>query len=191
MQQKMFLWGAALMAALIVIAGIRYFSIRPSFHGAVIDPPIPAAEIKLTNFNNEPFTLSALRGKVVILYFGYTNCPDECPLTMAHLKLAIEMLHEGSNNVQVVMISTDPARDSAAAMQTFLAKFDQGFIGLVGTNDELAKAWKDYGVTVEDGGETHSFFIYVIDQSGNFRETFLPDSPPADIAADIRFLLNR
>jgi protein SCO1/2 len=189
MQQKVLLWGVGLVAVLALIAGVLFFTSKPSFHGAVIDPPIQAAEIKSTDFNGKPFTLSALRGKVVILYFGYTNCPDECPLTMAHLKLAMDILGDQSKDVQVIMVSTDPARDTGQAMKTFLGKFDPGFIGLVGTADELSKAWKDYGVTVEDGGETHSYFIYIIDRNGNFRETFLPDSLPADIAADAKLLL--
>ncbi len=190
MQHKILWWGIVLIGVLAIISGFMFFSIRPSFHGAVINPPIPAAEIKLPDSNGAPFTLSNLRGKVVILYFGYTNCPDECPLTMAHLKLAMDMLGDKSKDVQVVMISTDPARDTAEAMKDFLGKFDPSFVGLVGTPDELTKVWKDYGVTVEDSGETHSFFIYMIDQGGNFRETFLPDSLPADIAADTRLLLS-
>jgi len=189
-QHKILWWGIVLIGVLAIISGFMFFSIRPSFHGAVINPPIPAAEIKLPDSNGAPFTLSNLRGKVVILYFGYTNCPDECPLTMAHLKLAMDMLGDKSKDVQVVMISTDPARDTAEAMKDFLGKFDPSFVGLVGTPDELTKVWKDYGVTVEDSGETHSFFIYMIDQGGNFRETFLPDSLPADIAADTRLLLS-
>ena len=190
MQHKILWWGVVLIGVLAIISGFMFFSIRPSFHGAVINPPIPAAEIKLPDSNGAPFTLSNLRGKVVILYFGYTNCPDECPLTMAHLKLAMDMLGDKSKDVQVVMISTDPARDTAEAMKDFLGKFDPSFVGLVGTPDELTKVWKDYGVTVEDSGETHSFFIYMIDQGGNFRETFLPDTLPADIAADTRLLLS-
>jgi protein SCO1 len=189
-QHKILWWGVVLIGVLAIISGFMFFSIRPSFHGAVINPPIPAAEIKLPDSNGAPFTLSNLRGKVVILYFGYTNCPDECPLTMAHIKLAMDMLGDKSRDVQVVMISTDPTRDTAEAMKDFLGKFDPSFVGLVGTPDELTKVWKDYGVTVEDGGETHSFFIYMIDQGGNFRETFLPDSLPADIAADTRLLLS-
>jgi len=189
MQHKILWWGVALIGVLAIISGYLFFSVKPSFHGAVINPPIPAAEIKLADFNGTPFTLSSLRGKVVILYFGYTNCPDECPLTMAHLKLAMDMLGDKSRDVQVVMISTDPVRDTAQAMKDFLGKFDPSFVGLVGTPDELMKVWKDYGVTVEDGGETHSYFIYMIDQGGNFRETFLPDSLPADMAADTRLLL--
>ncbi len=190
MQQKVLLWGVALIAVLGLIIGILFFTAKPSFHGAVIDPPIPAAEIKLMDSNGKLFTLSDLRGKVVILYFGYTNCPDECPLTMAHLKLAMDILGNKSKDVQVVMISTDPTRDTPDAMKTFLGKFNQGFVGLVGTSDELVKVWKDYGVTVENGGETHSNFIYMIDRAVNFRETFLPDSLPADIAADTNLLLS-
>jgi protein SCO1 len=189
MQQKIVLWGIAFIAILALIIGILVFTTKPSFHGAVIDPPIPAAEISLNDFNGSPFKLSELRGKVVILYFGYTNCPDECPLTMAHLKQAMDILGNKSNDVKVVMITTDPMRDTPEAMKTFLGKFSPAFIGLVGTSDEVAKVWKDYGVTVENGGATHSYFVYMIDRAGNFRETFMPDSLPADIAGDTQLLL--
>jgi protein SCO1/2 len=188
MHQKGLLWGIGLLAVLAIIIGTLFITNKPSLHGAVIDPPIPAAEIKLMDSQGRAFTLSRLRGKAVILYFGYTNCPDECPLTMAHLKLAMDILGDKSKDIQVVMISTDPSRDTAEAMNTFLGKFDDSFIGLVGTTDELTSVWKNYGVTVEDGGETHSNFIYMIDRAGNFRETFLPDSLPADIASDIHLL---
>jgi protein SCO1/2 len=191
MQQKGIVWvGIAIVAALGLVTGIWFFRLKPSLHGAVIDPPLPAAEIQMQDFNGKPFTMSGLRGKVAILYFGYTNCPDECPLTMAHLKQAMDLLGGQAKDVQIVMISTDPMRDTAQAMKDFLGKFDPSFIGLVGTQEQLTKVWKDYGVTVENGGETHSFFVYVIDRAGNFRETFLPDSLPSDEAADIRLLLS-
>ena len=179
------------ITAVAAVAGILYLAKRPTLRGAVIDPPLPAAEIQLTDFNGSTFQLSGLRGHVVIMYFGYTNCPDECPLTMAHLKLAVDMLGERARDVRVVMISTDPARDTPEAMKAFLGKFNPGFVGLVGTREQLAGVWKDYGVTVEDGGETHSNFVYVIDRAGNFRETFLPDSLPADETADIMVLLRQ
>jgi protein SCO1/2 len=110
---------------------------------------------------------------------------------MAHLKLAMDLLGNQSKDVEVIMVTTDPGRDTAQSMKAFLAKFDPNFVGLVGAPNELMKVWKDFGVTVEDGGETHSYFIYVIDQAGNFRETFLPDSLPMDIAADARMLLGK
>ncbi len=108
---------------------------------------------------------------------------------MAHLKLAVDQLGADASDVRVAMITTDPTRDNAQALKTFMGKFSPDFIGLLGTPEELAKVWKDYGVTVEDGGETHSYFIYVIDPAGNWRETFLPDSLPADIASDVRLVL--
>ena len=189
MHHKLLWRGIALISGLAIVSGILYFSRKPSFHGAIISPPIPAAEINLTDFNGTPFALSSLRGKVGVLYFGNTNCPDECSLTMAHLKLAMDILGDKSKYVKVVMVTTDPARDTGESMKNFLGKFNSNFIGLVGSKDELMKVWKDYGVTVEDSGETHSYFVYMIDQAGNFRETFLPDSLPVDIAADTRLLL--
>jgi protein SCO1/2 len=184
------LWvGGALIVVVAIAAALLYLTKKLTLHGAVINPPLAAASIELTATNGQPFSLIRLRGHLVVLYFGYTNCPDECPLTMAHLKLALELLGADASRVRVVMITTDPGRDTPAAMKEFLAKFNASFVGLVGTADQLAPVWKDYGVTVENGGETHSYFVYVIDTAGNIRETFLPDSLPADEAADLKLLL--
>jgi protein SCO1 len=87
------------------------------------------------------------------------------------------------------MVSTDPARDTPQALKDFMAHFDPSFLGLTGTPAALQKVWNDYGVTVENGGETHSTFLYVIDPAGNVRETFLPDAQPNDIARDVSLLL--
>ena len=183
------LWvGITAAVTVALVAAIWLLTQKPSLHGAVIDPPWPAAEIKLQDASGKDFTLSNQRGNVVVLYFGYTNCPDECPLTMAHLKLALDRMGSRASNVRVAMITTDPKRDTPGALQSFLGKFSPDFLGLLGTQDQLEQVWKDYGVTVEDSGETHSFFVYVIDPSGNIRETFLPDSDPADMAADLQAL---
>jgi len=188
---KNWLWVAGVATAVIgVLAVTLYFTRKPALHGAVIDPPIEAAAIQLTDFNRKPFELSSLRGKTVVLYFGYTNCPEECPLAMAHLKTAVELLGDRGADVRVVMITTDPARDTPEALKGFLGKFNRDFVGLVGTPDQLGRVWHDYGVAVENGGETHSNYIYVLDAAGKLRETFLPDTLPADEAADFRLLLN-
>jgi len=185
------LWvGITAVAAVALTTAIWFFTQKPTLHGAVIDPPWPAAEIQLQDTGGQSFSLSSLRGKVVVLYFGYTNCPDECPLTMAHLKLALDQMGSQASDVRVAMITTDPKRDTPQALQAFLGKFSPDFVGLLGTHQQLAKVWKDYGVTVEDSGETHSFFVYVVDHTGKIRETFLPDSEPADIAADLQLLVS-
>ncbi len=187
-RKTLWIW-ISIMAVLATTAAVLFITRKQSFHGVVINPPFHAAEIKLTDFNSQPFQLRSLRGKVVLLFFGYTNCPNECPLTMAHLKRALESLGSRAQDVQVIMVTTDPARDTPEAMKRFLGKFNPNFLGLLGTPDELAKAWKDYGVTVLDNGETHSSYIYVIDQNGNFRLTFQPDDSPDDIASDLKILL--
>jgi protein SCO1 len=189
MQRKLIFVGVGILVLLAVLTAAITLTSKPSFRGAVITPPWPAPEIKLTDHNGQPFTLSEQRGKVVLIYFGYVNCPDECPLTMAHLKLARESLGDRAKDVQVIMVSTDPARDTPHALKDFMGHFDPSFLGLTGTPAELEKAWKDYGVTVEQGGETHSLYLYVIDPAGNIRETFLPDSEPNDIAKDVSWLL--
>ena len=188
--QKQVLWvGLGSIVAVALGAAAWFITAKPSLHGAVIDPPIPAAEIQLQDYNGQHFTLSSLRGTVVLLYFGYTNCPDECPLTMAHLKLVTDRLGAQASNVRVVMVTTDPKRDTSQVLKDWLTKFSPDFIGLAGTPGQLAQVYRDYGVTVEDSGETHSYFVYVIDRAGNWRETFLPDALPTDVAADVQLLL--
>lgn len=189
MQRKTLWIGTTIIGILVVATAIVFLTQKHTLLGATINPPAPATEINLTDNNGKPFALSGLRGKVVLLYFGYTNCPDECPLTMAHIKQAFDILGNKSKDVQVIMVSTDPVRDTQQALKDFMAKFDPTFLGLTGTPAELQKAWQDYGVTVENNGETHSTFLYVIDQAGNIRETFQPDTQPDSIASDVNFLL--
>jgi protein SCO1 len=189
MPRKTIVVGVGIVVVLLVVTMLFFLTSRPSLRGSVITPPWTAPEISLRDQNGQPFTLSSQKGKVVLLYFGYVNCPDECPLTMAHVKLARESLGNRAQDVQVIMVSTDPTRDTPQALKTFMEHFDPSFLGLTGSIPDLQKTWQDYGVTVEDGGETHSTFLYVIDPAGNIRETFLPDTEPQDIAADLRLLL--
>ena len=188
MQPRAMWVGVGTVAALLLALALWMAGHQPALHGAVINPPLPAADIHLHDENGRDFTLTSMRGKVLVLYFGYTNCPDECPLTMAHLKLALDQAGAAARIVRVVMITTDPKRDDARAMRDFLTKFNPDFVGLTGSEEELSKVWRDYGVVVDDGGEVHSYFIYIIDRFGNFRETFLPDTPASDIAADLKTL---
>ena len=189
MNRRLMLLGSGIVAALILLAVLLFLTQKPTLKGAVISPAWQAPDVQMTDHNGRPFSLSSQRGKVVLLYFGYVNCPDECPLTMAHIKLALEQLGDRAKDVQVVMISTDPPRDTPQALKDFMEHFNPAFLGLTGTPAELSKAWKDYGVTVLDGGETHSVFLYVIDPAGDVRETLLPDTEPNDIAADVGLLL--
>lgn len=189
MNRRVLFSGLAVLVALITIIAVFFVRSQQSFKGSVITPPWPAPEFTLTNHNGQSFSMSSQRGKVVLLYFGFTNCPHECPLTMAHLKQALDQLGDSSKDVQVLMVSTDPARDTQQTLKDFLGKFNPAFLGLTGSPEELQKVWKDYGVTVMDGGETHSVYLYVIDPNGDIRETLGLEAEPKDIASDVRLLL--
>ena len=190
MNRKLVVIGSAVLAILILAAGILIATRRPSFRGTVITPPALAAEIRMTDSNGQPFTLSNQHGKIVLLYFGYTNCQDECPATMAKLKLAMDALGPLARNVQVVMVTTDPARDNPDQLKKWLTGFYPTFLGLTGTADQLQQAYKAYGVVVEDGGETHTTYLYVIDPKGNLRLTLDgPTMDPQDVTSDAQSLL--
>jgi protein SCO1/2 len=189
MQRKFFPSRITTLAMLIVILLTSCGMFKPSLKGAVITPPITAAEIQLTDHNGQPFQLSSFRGKVVLVFFGFSHCVNECPATMAIIRQALETVGDASKDVEVVMVSTDPATDTPESMKEFMGRFNPKFLGLLGTPDELAKSWKDYGVTVLDGGETHSSFTYVVDKKGELRETFVPDATPDNVASDLKVLL--
>ena len=187
MQQKT-LWQR--LAVLFILAAIvSGCASKPSFKSSVIEPPLPAPEISLTDQNGNTFQVSAQHGKVLLLFFGFSHCTNECPLTMANIKAALAIIGDPAKDVTVAMVSTDPANDTAQSMKDFLGKFDPTFLGILGTPDQLAKAWKDYGVAVLDGGETHSSYTYVIDRKGDQRLIFSPDTTPDDIAHDVKILL--
>jgi protein SCO1/2 len=110
---------------------------------------------------------------------------------MAVLKLVRADLGSQAKDVQVLFISTDPARDTPQAVGAFLRRFDPTFAGVTGSQADLAKVWSAYGVTVLDGGETHSTFVYLIDPQGNLRLTYPSVSSPDDIVADLKLLIRK
>jgi protein SCO1/2 len=189
MTRRTLLFGIAGLAVLVILTAVLYFTQTRSLTGTVLDPPWTAPEMDLIDQRGSPFSLTDQRGKVVLVYFGYVNCPDECPLTMAHLKLVRENLGRKADRMQVVMVSTDPARDTPEALGEFLGKFDPSFVGLTGTEEQLQKVWGDYYVTVEEGGEVHSSLIYVVDPAGDIRETIHSEAEISDIASDVEVLL--
>ena len=179
----------ALILCLISTLSVSCSVFQPAFKAEAVKPLAAAPEISLKDQNGNLFQLSGLQGKVVLLFFGFTNCVTECPLTLAHIKLALGQLGADAQNVRVVLVSTDPVRDTPMAMHDFLGKFDPSYIGIPGTADELQKVWNKYGIVVLDGGETHSSYTYVVDRSGNLRLRLARDADPAAMASDIKLLL--
>lgn len=173
----------------MLVGSILLSACGSSFKGEAVKPLKTAPDIVLSDQEGDPFQLSKLQGQIVLLFFGYTNCVDECPATLAHIKLALGQLDTDASQVQVVFISTDPIRDGRHALHDFLMKFDPAYVGLTGQLADMQNIWDAYGVTVLDGGVTHSSYIYVVDQQGDLRLKFPADTTPDDMASDLKTLL--
>jgi protein SCO1 len=164
----------------LVLVGWRAMGASYTYQGTLIDPPIPATDFTLTDQSGGTFRLSDQRGKIVLIFFGYTHCTDVCPLTLSNFKRVKQTLGSQAQHVEFVFITVDPERDSPEALRQDLANFDPSFIGLTGTRPEIEKVWKAYGVyqaKVDNGSAAgysvdHTAITYLIDPQGNWRLTY-------------------
>jgi len=168
-----------------------------SFRGTLFDPALPAPEIELTWGDGSDFRLSEARGQIVLLYFGYTFCPDVCPTTLSDLRRVVEDLGEDAARVQVIFVTVDPERDTLEKVREYVSFFNPNFIGLGGSMEELGKVWNAYGIyreTTEFPNSAsgylvnHTARVYLIDQDGNLRLSYSYGTPPEDILHDIKIL---
>ncbi len=191
------LW-LGLLVAVLAIGGLalaRLLAQPYVFHGSLIDPPAAAPDFTLADQTGRPFRLSAQAGSVVLLYFGYTSCPDACPATLAEFKLVRRRLGPQAERVRFVFVTVDPLRDSAAQLGTYLSNFDPSFVGLSGTPAELRPVWRSYGVSTavraaNPAAVDHSDRVYAIDARGRLRLTYALDIGAETLADDVRALID-
>ena len=156
-----------------------------------------AKTLTLTDHNGNKRNMTEFKGKAVVLFFGYTHCPDVCPTTMSDLKQAMKLLGKKSDEVQVLFVTVDPQRDTQEVLAKFVPSFDKRFIGLWGSLQETAETlgnFKIYYSKVLGKGENdysidHSAGMYVFDKLGKVRLYMSYGQKPADIASDIKQLL--
>lgn len=129
---------------------------------AVVNPPHPLQDFTLTSKSGDPISLSNLRGRAVLLFFGYTHCPDVCPTTLADYKRVKQMLGDQADQVAFVFVSVDGKRDTPQQMAAFLDQFDPAFVGMTGDEVTLREIGAEYGllfspehVTVADAPGEH------------------------------------
>ena len=183
----------------IVAAWTILFGKPASFRGTTYTEPYPpASEFVLVRGDGSSFQFSEMRGRVVLLFFGYTSCPDVCPTTLAELNQAMGKLsEEDAGRVQVVFVTVDPGRDTPERVQEYVSHFNPGFIGLSGTEGDLTKVWNDYGVfrEVVEGTSAlgylvnHTARVTLIDADGNLRISFIFETPVDDIVHDLKLIL--
>lgn len=149
------------------------------YQGVELERPIAKADVALQDTSGAPFNLAQdTRGKVVLVYAGYTNCPDVCPTTVADLAAALRGLPQGDRDlVEVVMFSTDPGRDTPERMRAFLDQFDPAFVGVLGPEQELIGAINAMGIDVQPPVTTADGKVTV-----EHGAQVLAFSPPADEA---------
>ena len=187
-------------AALCAILAVALAACAPS------PPKFLASDITGSNFGHgftlpdasgKTRTLGDFRGKVVVMFFGYTHCPDVCPTTLAELAQAMQRLGADADRVQVLFVTVDPARDTPQVLAQYVPAFDKRFVGLRGDSDALAATAKEYkviyqkqpGPTPGNYSMDHSAGTYIYDPQGRLRLYVSYGQGPEVFVHDIKALL--
>lgn len=154
-------------------------------------------EFNLTDQDDHPVSAAAYRHELVLLYFGYTECPDECPTTLATLARALHSLGPEASQVRVLFVSVDPQRDTTAVLKRYVGNFGPQFVGLRGDPAQLTDLSKRYRIAYHyekpdkygNYEVDHSSAVFVFDRSGRARLLALSDNTAQQVASDLRRLL--
>lgn len=190
-------------SGIFIAAGIGWLiwtQLQPyAFHGMVLQSPVKAVNFTLDGSNGQKVSLDDYQNNLVLLYFGYTTCPDVCPTTLAELHKARELLGDRKDQVQVIMITVDPERDTLQVLSDYISHFDSSFLALTGTSDEIGAVATYYGIFYEKKASDsalgylvdHTATVMAIDKKGFLRVVFPFGATAADMAADLDYLLSR
>lgn len=181
------------MIALLLAACGRQL---PAFRNTDISGAAFGRRLELTDHNGRLRRLEDFRGKAVVLFFGYTACPDICPTTLARFAEVMKVLGKDGERVQVLFVTLDPERDGEQRLRQFVPWFDPRFLGLYGdraATDAVAREFRVYSARREGGGLgyvlDHSAGAYVFDPAGRLRLYINDSAGAAEVAADLRLLL--
>ncbi len=165
------------------------------FHANDVTPIFTGADFHLTDHNGKPRTLADFRGKVVVLFFGYTHCPDVCPTTLIDLAQVMQLLGKDAERVQVLFVTVDPERDKPEMLAKFVPSFHPSFLALYGDEQATAQATKAFYVGYQkqptSSGYTmdHTMGTFLIDPNGKVRLSAAYTQRADWQAEDIRLLL--
>lgn len=193
-------WWPVLGILLGISLGVAVLSVfRPHvYSGTVLQSPDPAPSMDgLSYANGAAVDVAALRGDIVLVYFGYTHCPDVCPLTLATVARALGDLGEDSSRVETLMVTVDPTRDTPDALAAYVARFSDDFRGVWGDETDTTTAAARYGVAYEyeeedangDYGVTHTSSLFLIDPDGALRIVYPFGITARELSADLEAML--
>ena len=181
------LWAAFLLTSLLI-----------GCHRTELPVLSVGGDFSLTDFNNRKFELSSLRDKAVLIFFGYTSCPDVCPTTLSKLSSVSKRLGKDATRVKTLYISVDPGRDTPAVLKADLSDFDLDALGLTGTKQEIDKVVGLYGASYEiiptpNSAEkytvAHTTTLYLLDGEGRTRILFPYDATVNQIIEGVKMVL--
>ena len=189
---RRFLYAAVLLALVLAACG------APSFRGSELEEPVGVPDFGLTDQNGQPFRLSDQRGRVVLLFFGYTQCPDVCPTTLATWKTVHEALGSDAEQVRFAFVTVDPERDTPERLGLHVNAFNPDFVGLTGSQSELQAVYDIFDVFFEKDDSSgsalgylvsHTATMFVVDPEGQWRLRETYGTPAEDIVHDVQQLL--
>ena len=198
--------GSALFAALLMVVRCAASDDAQTTDVKMQEAEIELPELRklefgrdfvLTNQDGNQFDTATLRGKVIYLFFGYTTCPDACPMTLSKLARVHDLLGNQGERVQTVYVSVDPERDTVEKLKEYLDYYSLPVVGLTGTPEEVKSVAGDFGVFYARSEEEtaagylvdHSTMVYVIDHNGTLRYLSYPDDSAEMVAALTRKIL--
>lgn len=165
-----------------------------------------ARDFRLTDHNGTPRSIRDFSGKAIVVFFGFTHCPDVCPTTLARLKAVMRLMADRASDVQVLLVTLDPERDGPQLLRSYTTAFHPSFLGLTGSPDDIARTAKEFRVISErrplsgDSKEEkaqmgdytldHSAGMYVFDRKGRVRLFISGGQKAESIAADLSLLLD-
>ena len=185
-------------AALVIVLLLAVAGCAPDkFRATDITGANFARDFQLIDHDGKPRTLADFRGKVVLLFFGFTHCPDICPSTLAQFAQAAKQLGADAERVQFLLVTVDPERDTAEVLKAYVLAFDPRFLGLTGDMQAITRTAKEFkvifqkqqGKTADSYTVDHSAGIYAFDPAGNVRLFVRHDQAVPDLVHDIRLLL--
>ena len=191
-------WSRAALISLALVAGVAACQQQKPWALRDVSGIVAPLEFHLTNQDGQTVDASNYRGKTVLLYFGYTHCPDVCPTTLGTLALALNRLGPDADKVRVLFVSVDPARDTVAVLKQYVNAFGPQFVGLRGSDAELQELSRRYRIAYalekpdRQGNYTvaHSNAVFIFDDKGNARLLGGSDDKADAIAQDLKRLIS-
>jgi protein SCO1/2 len=194
-------WAVGLLGGLVLLGAIAYTALElshnPRGSGDIQVSSTIGGPFRLIDQNGNIVTNTELQGRWLLVYFGYTHCPDTCPTALSNIALALRDLGAAKQQVRPVFITIDPERGTSQALKDYVSAFDAPLLALTGSAEAIAQAAAEYRVYYakrpEPGGDyfmDHTAIIYVMNPKGRFVASFTPEDAPEQIAARLKLLLD-